>query len=863
MSNTLIDFVLKNIWCNPRQDDTYTIQPERLTMPYGCRYTAKVLDRILPMPTANEYYHVFQLGLVYPNGLNIYKDLPEWPVNTWLSVKECMTYQPVTIEVYNQQGVVLPRNTVYFMLMDERNLIVAIKEVNQLPLVYSSSQFFIKFYMNRYFETDRFPGGEKIVIHSEQPLTQQAVLDMQLLYNQYKVLPGYCFCFVNGLFVDEISLITASAGDYVEFVYDRSVKRIVHIPVELLKDYFSTLDNERKFLLHYPATDVDSVEFYDDNTLYITRRNDTHFKGLFSYHHRPASMRMVTHRDYGISVNDVYDRIFDLNTISNQSQNSLTGCRISLFIREAGYDRALVYEMNKLHELYKLSDDQVIETLVGESNNLSLWRAPVLEASMYSNVISNQTGAVTYQEAKEALGYDSIAKYFGESIIKILPSMNGYVPLPLLLRNNSTIYEYDVNGHLIGSYYNQSNDIYILQNQTTAFIEVLKGKGTNVPSVYFDTHIFPLPVNYNWRLYLNHLNNSQVTDNWLDITDTSLYQIQNNQIVYTATDINQILMLRTDEKFIALDYTLTPHEGLISVNLVEQNLFTGSLADMTIPIPGLQFDVFINNKPAVEGIDYRIHFPRIDIISKRHLIQPAATNAQSLHIRMRGLSLDGVSWETVKDVGFIQYGFLSNNSHFDVREDAVSRVIIDGKLIDRSLIKFSEEHQGVYINDVYNGLPYMVQPIAVPLKPLLTEDTYLFRDRSININERIGNYLTDQLPQPERTGVFASSERYPLYSLFLSGIIFDILRGVIPEEAYTKTLTDQEVVTLCQPYLKWLKHDVITPNGQIAEEFVVVHPHLNHDTIPINLYAYRFVASAVRIYAKVPIDLSSFLIAVT
>lgn len=863
MSNTLVDFVLKNIWCNPRQDDTYTIQPERLTLPYGCRHTAKVLDRIIPMPTEGDYYHVFQLGLVYPNGLNVYKDLPDWPVDVWLSVKECMSHQPVTIEFYNQQGVMFPRRDVYFMLMDERNLIICLRQNNRIPVNYTTSQYFIKFYLNRYFETDRFPGGQKIVIHSENPLTQQAILDLQTILIQYRALPGYCFCFVNGLLVDEISIATVVIGDYVELVYDRSVKRIVHFPISILKNYLSNLDQERKYLLHYEASDVDSIEFYDDNSIYLTRVNNQRFKGIFNYHHRPASMRMVTHRDYGLSVNDVYDRLQDLNQLTNQNQASIENCRVSLFIREAGYDRGLVYNLFKLNELYKLSDVQIVDTLIGEANSIDLWQASNLEASMYSHVLSKQEGNVTLLEAKNALGYDSIAKYFSDAIIEITPEMSGYVPLPVLLRSNSTIYEYNAEGYLLGHYYNQNNDIYILQNVNTKYIEVLKGEATDAPSVYFNTSSFTLPVSHNWRLYLNHLNNGQVIDNWLDITETSMYSIENQQIVYTTADVNQILMLRTDEKFLALDYTITPHEGLISVNLVEQNLFSGTLYDMTVPVPGLQFDVFINDRPAIEGVDYRIEFPRINLISKQHLIQPAASSEQRLHIRMRGLSLDGANWEPIQDVGFIQYGFLSNNSHFDIRDDAVSRVIINGKLITKDSLKFSENHQGVYIHDMYNGLPYMVQPIAQSIQPLISEDSYRFRESSRVINQRLSNFLTDRLPQPPRTGVFSFPNRYPLYSLFLSGIIFDILRGVIPPTAYKKELTDQQVIELCEPYLSWLEHDVIVPNGEISDEFVVVHPHLNNDTIPINLYAYRFVASVVRIYAKVPIDLSSFLIAST
>lgn len=860
MPDSLIDFARKNVWCNPRQDSQYVFRPKRVTTRYGAINRIKVIDRVIGLPTSKDPYQVFQIGQIYLNTINVAEDFPTWLTDRWMTLKELMEAKSLTMMIYDEQGLVVPFSECYVMSMDEGNLVIAVKMIKGLNISVGEEDLYLRVYRNAYFNSDRFMGSETIKVFGGYMSSTSDILSLQMDFNQYNAMSGYCFCYVNGFLLDSIDLLKVTAGDYAEFIYDASVQKLVTLTLKDLRVYLSSRDGNRKYLLHYPYESTTPIEFFDDNEIFLTKNIGSGFKGIYNYHHRLGAIRMVTHRDYGVSVDDI-DHLRDrLNAMVDNNQGATDEYRVRMWIRYAGYDRSLIYEDDRIHELYKLPDSKVLQTLLGTIGSLPYWRAEQLENSEYTDIMSSIQGDLSHDVCEIGLGYSSIAKYFGPGVMIVPGSGIGRtIELPPLLRVSSTVYEYDDQGLYLGHYVITNTLIHAVNHASTRYVEILKGSGQSNPELIYATETVTIPDTCNWRLYKTYLNNGAYIGDWLDITEeTDLYTRDGNTITMIEQDPNLRIALKTDRTFLTGDITTIAQVGIVSFLLTEQEDRLGDVADYLMTIPYLQLDVFLNNHLLIEGIDYRVDFPRVTIISKKHLIQPAYSEEQVIHYRFYGLTDATMEMESPQDIGFVQYGYLSHNRKYDIRDDRVLRVTLDGSFKDVSELNFSEFHTGISIVNALNGLPYQIRDIPVPMREMVETDTYAFRKESLNKGQAISDYMNLQAPEPVETTSTVITERYELYSPFLSYILFHLVDGTIPLESYNHTLTSQEVLDLCQPYEEWLAIDPIVTAQSIDDRFVVVHPHHHQSVMSVNLFAYRLLLRIVELYAGVTVDLSAF-----
>jgi hypothetical protein len=208
------------------------------------------------------------------------------------------------------------------------------------------------------------------------------------------------------------------------------------------------------------------------------------------------------------------------------------------------------------------------------------------------------------------------------------------------------------------------------------------------------------------------------------------------------------------------------------------------------------------------------------------------------------------------DVGFIEHGLLSNNNRYDIRDDKVQRVIVGGRFYHKNDLIFSEFHNGVGITDEFNGLPYLVKDILVPVKPYTVSDTYELRDKSIATDKVVSDYMTIKLPQPPRGDLVAIPRRYQVFSPFITKLIMDLRLGYLRIPPTAKGYNRQEVLDICKPYEYLLEADPIKdPNSQDIR-YVVIHPHPMPYVIELNLNSYRFIHKVVEEYCRGLVTLS-------
>jgi hypothetical protein len=209
------------------------------------------------------------------------------------------------------------------------------------------------------------------------------------------------------------------------------------------------------------------------------------------------------------------------------------------------------------------------------------------------------------------------------------------------------------------------------------------------------------------------------------------------------------------------------------------------------------------------------------------------------------------------DYGFIEHNVLSNNNRFDLRDDRVLRILIDGKLKTRDSLVFSERHSGVSVTGPLNGMPYMVKPLLVPVKSNTTTDTYELRDQALVTDKAIGEYLSLKIPQPPRPAPSAIAQRYRLFSPFCAKLIMDLRTNTLQLPAKTTGFTKQEVADICKPYEYLLKFDPTQPENVQDDQFVLIDPHVSNVSVGLSAVAYQFVRQAVDYYCNGKVNIAA------
>jgi hypothetical protein len=651
------------------------------------------------------------------------------------------------------------------------------------------------------------------------------------------------------------------AGDTIEFVYDSSVLRTVDFTVRDLPVFDSELDLKRKFLLHHASQDNNTIHYFDDNDVYVLDKQvNGRFAGLYYHKNSQDAVRMVTHRDYSIVVPYFTNLAEQLQQRAGTRVLDYQDLVIQLVVRKSGYLRPLVFEANRIQELYKLPDTTVKAMLIGTNAVVPEWNAVNLEKSAYTAAMRALPTEFTQDLVRDVFGYNAVAKMLADTPRPIrIESGQRVVDLNHGLSYKSTAYEYDSNGRLLGFRVHNTGTVYAASNPSCAMVEMISGVGDYAPDVRFGTDGIPLPTSDGYRVYRCHIDGELPDEDWEDITGNGEYTINaEGNLTWDSPDYNSFLMVRTDAKFLAYDINIMPIAGVLHFTFSEYEDRGFGLENRVMPVPMGELDLFLNGKSLIEGIDYIVKFPEVVIFNKRHLVEPANETLQNIHVRFSGFCKSDLTRELPGERGWVKYGMLSKNNRYDIRDDKVLRIVMGGATYNRSDLVFSETHSGLGIINAQNGNPYQIRDIVVPMRGNVNAETYAYRAAAQVIDSHISNYLTTQLPEAAQEGPSAISDRYPLISPFIAKIIFDLTNGIILPENIPSSLSDNAILTVCQPYERWLDFDPINSENNLDGDYVEIHPWNTNTVIPLTIVQYIFLRRVVKLYCDGLVDLSAF-----
>lgn len=863
--DTLIDNAIRDVWCNPDQDNQHRVAPFRISPPNGVMNFANVMMRNMSLPTSGEVYHLFQIGNLDPVLLGLFQIKPLWSTERWISIADGMTNETMIAEIYSDNGIMIPRYQVFYCFNSDNDLILAVKENPSISFNYKRDKIYLRVYSNAYFNSVRDSQRVKgTYCFGVRISNRDHMLEVQSRYETYASKVGSCFCYVNGYLVNKLDAISMSIGDFVEFVYDSSVKRIVNFKVKDLPVFNSDLDNKRKYLLHYPKSlGENTIDFTDDIDVYVLDRlANGRFKGVYYHKNTVDALRMVTHRDYSISLQYFAHFATQLQALAGDRIIDSQELEIQLVIRESGYKRPLIFETSRIHELYKLSDSEILTAMVNPISALNVWSASNLEKSAYVRLMGADATEINQQFVEDAYGYNSLSRVLGASPLQMTTSSGlKQVYLPQATHYNSTVYEFNDKGLLLGVHQHVAGNVYTASNPDCQMIEAFVGLGNTTPVVRFGDVDTPIPIeeSFDYRVYRCSKLANGIDDKWVDVTGTDKYQVINNRIVWKRTDYNAYVMVRTNQRFLAYDLKMKSIGGSLQFTLSEFEDRGDGLKNHTLPVPMGELTIFLNKYALIENVDYIVKFPKVTIINKEYLNAPRASADQDIHVRFTGFCDSNLKHRLPDERGWIVQGLLSKNHHYDVRDDRNLEFIVGGAVVDRSKLVFAENSSGLGITNPRNGLPYQVRDLIVPMRPYISEDTYGFREKARAIDKSVGDYLSTRIPEPELSKLSAIRKRYEVVSPFIARIIYDLEVGLLPTTTIAANLTDNQIIEICKPYESFLEFDLINPDFQVDSDFVIIHPHNDYNVKEMNLFQYRFLLRVVKLYANGLVDLSPFI----
>ena len=852
MSDYLINHAVKNVWCSPKQDLQVIYRPQRISSPRGVRVRVDHMWGSVPLPTNNDVYHVYQIGQ-YNAGLVGLS--PER--NIWRSLAALMNEEFLIADLYTVDGIHLSRFNSFVLVTQEQNVLVAVREQKKIVDL-KDTPVYLRLYSNAFFDSVRSDGyPHEIICRGARVMSSQQGLDLQRDYLDLRARPvGYTWLYVNGVYRSNYIPSDYQAGDYVEYVYDSSVKAVKEFSINALDTFDSIKDAKRKYLLHYAGDQVGGVgiDYRDDIDVYLIKRTaaDRH-TGVYYHKNNDDALRQVTHRDYAIVV-DYVQHYQDVMVPKGWTDiNDLT---VQLFIRQSGYQRPLTFEHHRIQELYKLSEDDRYGAMIGQDSTVEVWQAAELENSPYISIMDARKRALTIDMVKDAYGYNAIAKLLGDTPQKVENHAGRMaVTLPYGAQVDSTAFEIDGAGKLIASYVHTSGLEYTPFNANCKLVEMIVGRGGQKLDMHFNVQDYTLNPKLSYRYYVAPVAHGELqNDKWVDVTgDDSKYAIINGQVHWFVDTSLNVTCIKSDAYFLNYELDLASNNGVLRFSVNGMTDWNGTSKTGVLYIPPGRLDLWLNNECLIENLDYFVKWPEVVITNKAYLRDGAP---QKIRVRGTGFCDSDMSRQTPKEVGFVKYGKLSRNNRFDVRDDRVIRLVVGGRTYHRDDVRFTEGDPSLWMDNVANGAPYTLEDLIVPLRQAVSEDTYDLRAKSLVVDQAVSDYLTLHMPESVPENPDPIADKYAVYSPFAASILYDLLTERLPIDAFKGHYSDQDVRDYLASY-EWLL-DYDPTRHDVDLDHVAVHPHDRTTVIELSAYQYFLLNRAIKVFLEDKVDITRF-----
>ena len=843
MSSALVADALANVWCVPDPHNQVILQPSRITATSGVANSITVGWTNISLPNATSRFHIYQIGQISPVLLELMA-----ATNSWQPLSQACTSSNVICDIYTATGIQIPRTRTYYIYTRDKNVLLAVEENTRLPYSFDNDVVFFRAYRNSFYQNNALSAGKSVLVQGGIMTTTTAITNLQVQIASILSSPNYSgglYIFINGYKRQTLNIATVKVGDVAEFVYDPSIYKVADFKITTLPTFVSTLDSIGKYLLHYSGANDSYIDYVGNIDIFMV--DITTQKGVYVNKNNENTLRQVTYKDYSIPTD--YLPGYYNNFVNTAGVYNTDNLYLRLHIRYSGFELAPFSDANLTNYLMKLQDSQILSAMAGEDGTLPLWTAPALEASAYTQLMRSNFNDIKPELVEAAYGYAQANIQMSPSL-KLVVNVAGtlQVSIPTAMVAQCTAFEYDNSGKLLGYHVVAPNALtYICTNTNTSHVEFVSGIGGNQLDETYGMVNTTLTANNNYRYYV------YVGNGYQDVTNTNYYNITNGVSNWTSPSSivfsNEIV--RSDKRFLLYQKTLNPSDGLLIHQLTYTQNTTGGQINSALTVPLGELDLWLNGNALVPGIDYIYKFPTISIINKTYLA--AAPGPQVLTVRYSGFCDVNLNQLAYEEVGFVYTGLLSANTHYNLHEQKIQRIIVGGALVPQEAASFAESNT---VGSFANGLPYRIRDIVNPLNGYVVQDPYNYYKKSKIANKAVSDYLSIYILQSVPNVPNPITAKYRLYSPFIGKIVSDLANGILTNTVLATQYSDATVMSLCAPYTYLLQLDPVLQANTPDLSYCVIEPTWLNTTTALTADQYRFITSVVRIYANGLVNLS-------
>lgn len=834
----LLDHARQNLWCAPIQDRQVILDLTRINNDSGSKISHTMLWVDTPLPTEDGTYFLYQIG----NNSRWRTGLPD-KRGVWFELGAYGEVMDLIIDLYLENGQKIPLFSSYVLRSYEDNLVIAIRDY---PTKWdlATGKVYLRIYNNAYFRSVRSQDLTKKTAYVGKEIVKATnISSLVSKIAELQRLTGVTNIYHNGIWRPDIKSTDLIVGDTVEAVYDASISHVVDFKVSSLYDYTSTLDKLKKYLLH-PSKDTHENEIYyvDDIDVHLYAVNGANrLTGRYYHRNKENSLRNVTHADYSIPTGYVHAYL-------NDQWTTFDNFYIRLHLRESGYDRPLIHEVNRIETLYRLEDKDILRAMIGIDSTLTEWRVENLENSLYTEIMRNFWADFTATDVINAYGYNGLASLFALNPTKVSESSNGsYVDVPFGLALCSTLFEYDENGILLGWNKHGYSERYFTEFEGAALVEGIMGFGTKEITWNPSNDNVTLDDRFQYYFFTCPINGGVITNEWVPAVEGTHYTVLNNVVTWIHVKARNMGLILSSGESLVYDQQVDSQDGIYRFTLTY-----GKTPGTILPIKPRQLRVWMNGHPLIEGLDYILNGGKGTLITAKY--NQGESTVQNFTFAVVGWESPEQGYQRPNNVGFVDHGYVSVNGTFDVRDDKVIRTVVDGRLMDPADVPFIEDADEKAIPLLPNGLPYSEETVYVPLYGISTNANSELIEMGAESDKRVNDYMTLKFPEKKLVGPNPIESRYKMFSVTITRLIFDLENKTIllPINVNDKVALDR----LMAKYTEYL--DLDPARSQWNSNYITVDAHPFPNAIAVDLKTWQFLENINKFYLDSRITLSDF-----
>lgn len=429
---------------------------------------------------------------------------------------------------------------------------------------------------------------------------------------------------------------------------------------------------------------------------------------------------------------------------------------------------------------------------------------------------------------------------------------------------NATIFEYGPEGLLIDYYYHTAGTRWQIKNPTCQLVEAVSGQGGETFGDVYGLGIVPLGKGFNFRVYVTKVWAGVPTNEWIDITDLPNRAdwgflddtTEDQRWIWTVDSKAYTGMIRQDRNFLINKLNFTKSDGMIRFTLGSMETYDSQYRYKILEIPPGQLDIFLNKRSLVYGLDYTIIDKQVVISCLQHL-NPDPGAIQEIIYRGAGFPTPDMKMYPPGEIGWLEYGVVSNNGVYNLHRHKMQRITIAGSYMDPEKVVFEEDRTDVKM-PYLDATPYQIQTPQSRFRDVYSTDQAA-RIKDDAIDQEVSDYMSLYFPNRVRPFPDTFRNHYHVFSVFANKVLQDIVTGRLnPGDSIKGRYSDMQIRTWCKAYEWLVPFDIV--NSDYNKNHVQVYPHWHTNPVGLNQYQYAFFKRILGLYLRDPMDLAQFII---